>query len=336
MNSTLTKLPILFLQPHARCDCRCVMCDIWKIANAEEITLVELERHSADIVHLGVESVVFTGGEPLMHSDLFRLSALLRDRGIRTTIFSSGLLLERYAAAIAQNIDDAIVSLDGPPFIHDGIRGVPGAFERLASGVRALHRISPHYRVAARCTVQARNAPHLRAAIQTARELGLCSISFQAADLSSSSFNRPQPWPEERRSEIAPNIERLTLEVESIIDDYARDRFVLESPAKLRRIVDHNRAHFGLQAYTAPKCNAPWVSAVVDTDGNVRPCFFNAPFGNISGTTLEAVVNGPQAVAFRETLNVQENSICQRCVSPLSVQTPMHSKEKTRTATQSR
>ena len=38
---------------------------------------------------LGVEWVVFTGGEPLMHSDLFRLSAMLRARGIRVTMLST-------------------------------------------------------------------------------------------------------------------------------------------------------------------------------------------------------------------------------------------------------
>ena len=71
----LERLPILVLQPHNRCNCRCVMCDIWKLTDAQEISAAELERHLADIERLGVEWVVFTGGEPLMHSDLFRLSA---------------------------------------------------------------------------------------------------------------------------------------------------------------------------------------------------------------------------------------------------------------------
>src|SRR6266566_1878021 len=95
-------LPILVLQPHNRCNCRCVMCDIWKLTDAQEITTAELERHLADIERLGVEWVVFTGGEPLMHSDLFRLSAMLRGRGIRITILSTGLLLERNAAQIVE------------------------------------------------------------------------------------------------------------------------------------------------------------------------------------------------------------------------------------------
>src|SRR5205085_2565797 len=139
------RLPILVLEPHNRCNCRCVMCDIWKRTDASEISAAELERHLADIVRLGVEWAVFTGGEPLMHSDLFRLSSKFRQRGIRTTILSTGLLLERDAARIVEKIDDVIVSLDGPENIHDEIRRVPGAFGRMASGIRAIHSLSPAY-----------------------------------------------------------------------------------------------------------------------------------------------------------------------------------------------
>src|SRR5450631_4652601 len=111
MKALLERLPILVLEPHNRCNCRCVMCDIWKIADAREIGAAELERHLADIERLGVEWVVFTGGEPLMHSDLFRLATMLRARRIRTTILSTGLLLERYAERIVESTDEVIVSL---------------------------------------------------------------------------------------------------------------------------------------------------------------------------------------------------------------------------------
>ena len=164
MNALLERLPILVLEPHNRCNCRCVMCDIWKRTDAQEISAAELERHLADIERLGVEWVVFTGGEPLMHSDLFRLSTLLRDRGIRTTILSTGLLLERNAARIVESTDEVIVSLDGPAKIHDEIRRVPGAFESLAKGVRALHEIAPEFpdqralhRAGAQCRAPARH-----------------------------------------------------------------------------------------------------------------------------------------------------------------------------------
>ena len=101
----------------------------------------------------------------MMHSDLFRLAAPLRARGIRMTLLSTGLLLAHYATRIVDSIDEVIVSLDGPREVHDAIRRVPGAFDRLVEGVRAIHHAS------ARCTVQARNAAHLRATVAAARAI---------------------------------------------------------------------------------------------------------------------------------------------------------------------
>ena len=284
---------------------RTYCCDIWKRTNAREISEAELARHLDDIVALGVEHVVFTGGEPLMHSDLFRLAALLRSRGMRITLLSTGLLLARDAARIVESIDEVIVSLDGPREVHDAIRRVPGAFDRLAEGVRAIHR------ACGRCTVQARNAAHLRETVEAARSIGLRSLSFLAADLDSTAFDRPFAWPDSRKNAVAPGLPELQQEMESLIAEYPDDGFIVESPAKLRRIVQHYRAP------TAPRCNAPWVSAVWEANGDVRPCFFHPPIGNTLNGTLAQIVNGPAAVAFRVHLNVAENPVCRRCVCSL-------------------
>jgi MoaA/NifB/PqqE/SkfB family radical SAM enzyme len=247
-----------------------------------------------------------------MHSDLFRLCRLLNKRGLRTTILSSGILLERHAEAIVTHVDDVIVSLDGPAEIHNRIRGVPRAFEMLAAGVSAIHRFAPRFPVAARCTVQAQNAGYLCASVQAAKEIRLRSISFLAADLSSGAFNRAEPWPLLRQEQIAPDPVVLDPEIERLVA--ANDPFVLESPAKLRRIA----AHFHGQ-HTAPRCNAPWVSAVVETNGNVRPCFFQPAIGNTADGTLASILNSPRAIAFRESLNIAEDPICRRCVCSLYV-----------------
>ena len=41
-NYWIEKLPILILFPHSRCNCRCIMCDIWKIETVREIAAAEL------------------------------------------------------------------------------------------------------------------------------------------------------------------------------------------------------------------------------------------------------------------------------------------------------
>ena len=76
----MTTLPVLVISPHSRCNCRCSMCDIWKSGTVQEISPDDLERQLGSIERLRVEWVVFSGGEPLMHSDLWRLSTMLRER----------------------------------------------------------------------------------------------------------------------------------------------------------------------------------------------------------------------------------------------------------------
>jgi MoaA/NifB/PqqE/SkfB family radical SAM enzyme len=322
MSSDLARLPILILSPHSRCNCRCLMCDIWKATDASEIGASDLERHVASLDGMGVEWAVFSGGEPLMHSDLFRLCAILRERGIRVTVLSTGLLLEKHAQAIAANVDDVIVSLDGPCEVHDRVRRVPGAFQRLSAGVRSIHALQPDFPITARCTIQLCNHSHLRATIAAARGIGLKGISFLAADLISTAFNRPEGWKPERQSSVAlspADLAVLESEVESIISENECGGFVAESPAKLRRIVHHFRAHLGLCEPVAPVCNAPWVSVVVEADGIVRPCFFHPPVGKIDAvTSLNDVVNGAEAVRFRAGLEVASDSTCRRCVCSLN------------------
>jgi MoaA/NifB/PqqE/SkfB family radical SAM enzyme len=321
MNPVLESLPVLILYPHSRCNCRCVMCDIWKTDSSQEISAAELERHGKDIARLRVQWVVLSGGEPLMHSDLFRLCRFLRDRNIRITLLSTGLLIERNASQIADCIDDVIVSLDGPREIHDAIRRVPRAFDILAAGVCALHRIKPGLAVAARSTVQSQNCAHLRATVGAARDIRLQSISFLAADVSSEAFNRPGAWNSERQDQVAlaaDQVGALDAEVEALIAAGECGGFVVESAEKLRRIVDHFRSHLSLRVPVAPRCNAPWVSAVLESNGTVRPCFFHSPLGTTAnGASLLDVLNGPDAVAFRLGLDVPTNPICQRCVCSL-------------------
>jgi MoaA/NifB/PqqE/SkfB family radical SAM enzyme len=322
MNPVLDSMPVLILYPHSRCNCRCVMCDIWKTDSTREISAADLERHGEDIARLRVEWVVFSGGEPLMHSDLFRLCRFLRERKIRTTLLTTGLLIERYTHHIVECLDDVIVSLDGPPATHDAIRRVPGAFDLLASGVAALHRRNSDFAVSARCTVQSRNCALLRATVETARALGLKSLSFLAADVSSEAFNRSIVWSSERQNQVAlasGQISVLEAEVEALIDAGECGGFVVETPQKLRRIVDHFRAHLGLAVGTAPHCNAPWVSVILESDGVVRPCFFHRPIGTVAnGASLVEVVNGPEAIQFRRELDVATNPVCQRCVCSLN------------------
>jgi MoaA/NifB/PqqE/SkfB family radical SAM enzyme len=323
----IESLPVLVLNVHSRCNCRCVMCDIWKRENNQELKVSDLLAHREAWRRLSVRWVVLSGGEPLLHSDLPALCALFREDGIRLTLLSTGLLLKKRAAEVAEMFDDVIVSLDGPPDVHDAVRRIDGAFNLIYEGIVTVRSYRPNMRFAGRTTVQKANHRRLLDTVVSAKQLGLNSLSFLAADLTSEAFNRPVLWTSSRQSEIAltaSEIGDLEDQIDRLINENAEDLrsgFIAESPDKLRRIVTHFRAQLGEAEEHAPMCNAPWVSAVIEADGAVRPCFFHPSIGNIHEGALDEVLNSARARQFREKLDIATNPICRRCVCSLNCPT---------------
>ncbi len=319
----LGRVPILVLNVHSRCNCRCVMCDIWKRTETEELTHAALSRHLSNFREMGVESIVFSGGEPLMHSDFVRIAELFRSEDIRLTLLTTGLLLRNFSDEVTRSFDEVIISLDGPRDVHDKIRRVSGAFDRIRDGITAVRKHATTPAIRARTTVQKENFRHLCETIAASGELRFDSISFLAADLTSTAFNRELVWPVSRQKQVGltrEDVDILREEIEQVRMRHENDiasGFITESSEKLNRIVHHFEAHLGLQSPSSPKCNAPWVSAVVEANGDVRPCFFHPAIGNLNDNPFMAVVNGERAIAFRESLDVPSNPTCQRCVCSL-------------------
>lgn len=323
--SELETLPILALSVHSACNCRCVMCDIWK-ANAErrDITPEALADHVAAIRRLHVQRVMLTGGEPLLHCNLWALCEQLEASGIGITLVTTGLLIESHAASIARHVDTVVISLDGPPEVHDAIRRVNMGFARIARGVVVLRSVPPAPRLIARSVVQRDNHAFLSETIAAALAVGFDEISFLAADVSSSAFNRTEPWSIARQAEVAVAPSQLPALDESIkrarIDQAAAfsSGFVVGGVESLERIARYYRATVGLAEYPAVHCKAPWISAVLEPGGALRPCFFHEPYARTDGD-LADTLNSPSAVAFRRDLDVDRDPTCRRCVCSLNL-----------------
>jgi MoaA/NifB/PqqE/SkfB family radical SAM enzyme len=302
------------------------MCDIWQ-ANAmkRELSRDDIARQLDSMRSLHVQRVVLSGGEALMHQNLWTLCELLSELSIGITLLSTGLLLKKFAPEIVRWCDDVIVSLDGSREVHDEIRRVPRAFDRLAEGISALREHQPAYPVSARCVLQKSNFRDLPNIVAAAHEIGLNRISFMSVDVSSSAFNRPTPWEEPRVAEVALNREE-TIEFHDLVEETIRrypedfaSGFVSEHPDKLRRLPRYYAALNGVGAFPTTVCNAPWVSSVVEADGTVRPCFFHKSLGSIHDESLEDILNSPTAIAFRRQLDVKSDPICKTCVCTLSL-----------------
>jgi MoaA/NifB/PqqE/SkfB family radical SAM enzyme len=144
-----------------------------------------------------------------------------------------------------------------------------------------------------------------------------------AADVSSSAFNRETPWNDQHVSDVALTKEEVIVfksllnESLSKFEHHFKSHFIAESPSKLMGLASYYDALLGGEKFPEKKCNAPWVSSVIESDGQVRPCFFHPSYGNVFDTDFESIINSKRAIGFRANLNINKNPVCQKCVCSL-------------------
>jgi MoaA/NifB/PqqE/SkfB family radical SAM enzyme len=325
-NHHIYSMPIVILMPHSRCNCRCVMCDIWKgNNNVQQIEESDIEQLLSSLKKLKTRLVVMSGGEALMHPNFFRLCDILSSLKIKITILSTGLLLKKYSKEIIAKTNEVIVSLDGSQMVHDKIRNIPEAFKKLEEGVAELKNLNKQYRVTARCVIQKVNYNDLPNIVDAAHKIGLDQISFLNADISTEAFNRPDLWNDDKVNEVClsrDEVDQFKEVIENLINTHSQDfksSFIAESPQKMRKFYNYYAAFHGLCDFPTVTCNAPWVSAVIEADGSVRPCFFHAKIGNIGDSTLTELINSPGSISFRKNLDTATNPICKKCVCSLNL-----------------
>ena len=310
----LQVLPIVILYLNNICDSRCRTCEIWKNndllkASAErQMPDSLLEELYKSLSEWRPRQILLSGGEPALHPRFPETIRKFKGIGTRVSVVSNGLLLGSIDPADLGNVSEFYISFDAPDRAsYEHIRGVDG-FERLASSLDVLNRLTPRPAVVARCTLQRANVAHVPELVRSARNLGFDRISFLGVDVRSDAFARNVHGASDTAA-IQPtcnDLESFEAGIES--PGLVSDGFIEGGTAKLKRILRYFRALLGDGDFPEVRCNAPWVSIVVETTGKIRGCFFHPIIGDFE------TVNGPTAVRFRRSLDVHTNSTCQQCV----------------------
>lgn len=314
-------LPLLIFFPTARCNSRCVSCDWWRSDGAGDLALDEIRSLAAELPALHTRLVLFSGGEALLRREVFEIADLFRGQNAKLHLLTSGLLLDKYAEQVVERFEQVTISLDAHTApAYQMIRGVDalGLVER---GVGHLQRIAPQLPIRARSTLHRYNFAELPHLIDKAHALRLSQISFLAADVTSEAFGPRREGSMRGLLLDDDEVQVFHDVVEETIRTHASDfrtGFVAESPEKLRRIPQYYAAQLGKANFPSVACNAPWMSAVVEADGAVRPCFFHAVVGNIREKRLSSILRD-EMVAFRQGLNMPENETCRKCVCTMKV-----------------
>jgi MoaA/NifB/PqqE/SkfB family radical SAM enzyme len=288
--------------------------------------LAAVTRLLPSFAQLRTQMVLLSGGEPLLNPEWEAIALLLRKNGLKVWLLTSGLALAKHARRAAPLFDAITVSLDGTdPETYAAIRGL-NAFHKVCEGIQAA--AAQGARPGIRVTLQRGNFRQLPAFVDLAKDLGAQQVSFLAVDVANPhAFGRTDDFVSDLalRPEDLPQLERILDSMEQDHEQDFRSGFIMESPQKLRRILQYFAAIQGLGAYPPVRCNAPEFSAVIGATGRVQPCFFiSGPSdarisdtGARVGGDLGAVLNSNSMSALRSAIRDGRRAECKTCVCSL-------------------
>lgn len=261
-----------------RCNFKCRMCDIPK-NRMSELPTSQWQQVIKSASSFGTQTIVFSGGEPLLREDIFELISFTKDQSMAACLTSNGYLINDVTANKLRQagIDVVNVSIEGPKRIHDYLRG-KGMFEKAIAALENLRKYKIESTVAV--TVSRYNYKYLAYIVGLARKCGVTTIKFQP--FSEIFLNNRQ----DSESFLISDMEimkftQIIQEVIRISKDYAiatSPRSYLEAmPFYLaRKYVDLGNGCAALDSSCPINCN-----------GDIYPCWALADNGALIGNVKE-------------------------------------------------
>jgi radical SAM protein with 4Fe4S-binding SPASM domain len=174
-------MKVAILEVAYSCNVKCKFCyNPWGASNgkrypqAKVLSRNDFFRIIDKLKKWGVDTLAFSGGEPLLNKDIFEIAAYSREQGFKNSLLTNGILVESMAKKIAENFDVVQVSLHGTEQTHDKLTGSKGSFQGALMGRIAL--MDYDVSVSAVIVVNRQNLSDLRDTIALAAAMDMNSV----------------------------------------------------------------------------------------------------------------------------------------------------------------
>jgi radical SAM protein with 4Fe4S-binding SPASM domain len=125
-----------------KCNARCTMCNIWKETPKNELKPADFAKLPKSLKDINI-----TGGEPFLRNDITEIIGEITSAipNVRLVFSSNGFLTEKIIDDMRKirkiNSNSCIaVSLDGLKEVHDEVRGINNAYEKVINTVTGLKK----------------------------------------------------------------------------------------------------------------------------------------------------------------------------------------------------
>lgn len=269
--------------------------------------------------------------EPGLYPHIIESVRYIVDNGMRCSIATNGTMLEEKAEKfIDAGLTKVVVSIDGPESHHDKIRGVPGTFKKVVSGIKAIDELKKKYGkkepyIYVNYVTFEDNSSQLVEMVEQLPLRAIQQIDFRVM------FFCTQELAEKHNMIFGEQYDATSACLSAGIDLKNVDIDVLHKQIKMLQLrypdkckIFFNYGKEGLRVYyhepevflDDTKCVFPWYTMQINTDGTVIPpqrCYKNV-FGNILDEDFWKVWNGPKMRQFRKDLKKYGRfPACTRC-----------------------
>lgn len=135
LETSVHELNYLFWECTTRCNLNCLHCgsDCSRDSSHEDMPLADFLRALDTIkIKTKIFTVVITGGEPLLRSDIALCGREIRKRGVRWSMVTNGYLYthEKHNALLNAGLGALTISLDGLETTHNWLRNNQNSFAK--------------------------------------------------------------------------------------------------------------------------------------------------------------------------------------------------------------
>jgi radical SAM protein with 4Fe4S-binding SPASM domain len=223
-------------------------------------------------------SIHLTGGEPFLYRGIWDVTAYSKGKGYEVAMMTNGCLITRDDAKKASliGLSGIQVSLEGPPNLHESIRG-KGSFNAAAKGVK--HLVGAGNRVTANVTLSRINVDEIEETVEVARAMGFNGIGFSRMVPcgSGKTLLNHLLTPQELKSAY------------QTIASLNGPSFQVASGDPLAGTLSERKPLSGCNL-TLSGCSAGFSGVTVTSDGSVMPCRrIGLVAGNLKEKSLQAI-----------------------------------------------
>ncbi len=173
-----TRVPVVIVWNFTnRCNLNCLHCHQSSTLsfNEKELTTNEAFKIVDKLSDTGLSILTFSGGEPLVRTDIFDIIKRATDNGIYCTIASNGILMKpKIVEKLCQvGVKRVEIGLDGAKAeTHDFLRNKQGCFKATVKGIQNCVNYGNFEEIAVTATLYKSNAQEIPQIVDFAESLG--------------------------------------------------------------------------------------------------------------------------------------------------------------------